>query len=707
MKLILLNREENRIGFLDRTDNFEPYREINGEHILELTIEDDIQIEKEYKLLYQDNSGTWFEYDIKEIEEEKVDGIVKKHLFCEHSFYETLGDYIADKRPSGSAKFALGVALNPTRWEVGIVDDLGESSTNFYRISAKEAVAKVVENWGGELRYRITVEGNKIVRREVDLLRRRGKDTGKRLEYNKDLSHISRTVQRDSIITAMYGFGKGEEIGDGFGRGIDFASVNDGKKYLENNEARKRWGRNSPEGKKVHRYGKVEDGGIEDPLELKKFTKQELDKRSQPAITYQLDAVDLYQETNYSEEFVLGDSIVVIDKDFIPELRVQARIVSITPRPSKSEGTSITLGNVQSTIIDSMENDNNRIDSVIDGIVSNINRVQKSANGKNRNFYGPEKPQDPAENDLWFKREDGEDGEVTLLQFIDGKWVEIIGSAVNKRIREAIKDAKDIAKIARARAIDVAEDLDEGTSFFKHSKDIGLASKDADGNINSIIDLQDDGTAYIGGEHIVLDGDTIVDGTFTVTDTIFSENMDISKFTVGTLNGKDVNIINLNVNNIVGNYGNFIKIGMKEANSNLELTGTKLEYTHTKTGNKTVMNADGLFYQDGGSNYRTNYLTHVQNVGKLNHFARNPRWVTLPKVFKGKQFKAFVIPSDTYGVTNDYKYYNLAMLRQVSYISKYDRKNGRVALAGYSYHRDIRNNNRYFKEISVTLVVTY
>ena len=48
----------------------------------------------------------------------------------------------------------------------------------------------------------------------------------------------------------------------------------------------------------------------------------------------------------------------------------------------------------------------------------------------------------------------------------------------------------------------------------------------------------------------MLDGNTIVDGTFTVTDTIFAPNMNISKFTVGTLNAANVNIINLNADNI-------------------------------------------------------------------------------------------------------------------------------------------------------------
>lgn len=56
---------------------------------------------------------------------------------------------------------------------------------------------------------------------------------------------------------------------------------------------------------------------------------------------------------------------------------------------------------------------------------------------------------------------------------------------------------------------------------------------------------------YIAGKNIILDGDTIVDGSFTVTDEIFAEEMNITKFTAGTLDAADVNIINLNANSLV------------------------------------------------------------------------------------------------------------------------------------------------------------
>ena len=130
-------------------------------------------------------------------------------------------------------------ALAPTRWEVGTVDDLGINSTNFYRCSSKESVQKVVEIWQGEVRTRVIVSGNKITHRYVDLLSRRGNDLGKRFTYTKDLESITKTVHRDDVITALYGFGKGEEIENdegeatgGYGRRIDFEMAASPRKPL-------------------------------------------------------------------------------------------------------------------------------------------------------------------------------------------------------------------------------------------------------------------------------------------------------------------------------------------------------------------------------------------------------------------------------------------------------------------------------------------
>lgn len=352
MKLLLFDRGENYIKTLKDVIQVHHSEEINGEDILEITTLD-IDVKKGYRIAYESKLGHWKEFIVKEIEDTHDSEGLEKTLFCESSFYETLGDYIEDKRPyNTTANMALENALLTTRWQVGQVDNLGINNTNFYHISAKEAVQKVAETWQGEIRTRITISGNKITGRYVDLLSKRGHDLGKRFTYTKDLESITRIVHRDDVITALYGFGKGEEVGEGFGRRIDFSDINDGKAYVENNDARLIWGRPDGHGGKAHVFGKVEFDDCEDPEELLQLTTAKLEELSKPLITYEAKVIDLNAYGLDHEGVELGDTVAVIDKEFTPELRLKARVVKIVRDLLEDENT-ITLGNFIPNIIDS------------------------------------------------------------------------------------------------------------------------------------------------------------------------------------------------------------------------------------------------------------------------------------------------------------------------------------------------------------------
>ena len=358
MKILIFNRNEQYIATLKDVLSAKHTEELNGENVLEIETLD--EIEKNQRLIYKDKYGYWHEFIVRGVEEERAEEGIIRRVFAEHSFYETWGDYIEDKRPYNvPANIALSVALEPTRWEVGIVDDLGINSTNFYHISAKEAVQKVAETWQGELRYRIEVSGNRITGRYVDLLARRGYDLGKRFTYTKDLISITKTVHRDDVITALYGYGKGQEIVDeegqptgGYGRRITFGEINGGKNYVENLEAKEIWGRLNPDGTKAHVFGKVEFDDVEDPHELLELTKEKLKELSQPHITYEAKVIDLKALGIEHEGVELGDTVGIIDNEFKPPLRLKARVIKMVRDLLEPENTEIVLGNFIPTITD-------------------------------------------------------------------------------------------------------------------------------------------------------------------------------------------------------------------------------------------------------------------------------------------------------------------------------------------------------------------
>lgn len=354
----VFDKNENYIGRLKDVLEASRTEELNGEDILRLATLDNI--DKGHRVVFKDVNGRWHEYIVKEIEESHLDGVVIKQVFCESSLYETLGDYIEDKRPQNApANIALANALLTTRWEVGTVDDLGLNSTNFYHISAKEAIQKVAETWKGELRTRIIISGKEITHRYVDLLARRGGDYGKRFTYTKNLESVTKTVHSDDVVTALYGYGKGEEVGDGYGRRLDFADINEGKAYVEDLTALEIWGRNNADGTKSHVFSKVEFDDVEDKTELLTLTTEKLSELSEPKITYEANVIDLGGAD-------LGDDVAVIDKEFTPELRLKARVIKVERDLLETQNDEITLGNFMPSVVDSLNSHDSYISNFRD-----------------------------------------------------------------------------------------------------------------------------------------------------------------------------------------------------------------------------------------------------------------------------------------------------------------------------------------------------
>lgn len=215
----------------------------------------------------------------------------------------------------------------------------------------------------------------------MDLPARRGTDTGKRFEYTKDLLSIKRTVDASNIKTALYGRGKGEQTeAGGYTRRLTFADVvwNGsgldpvdkplGQQWVGDPEALEKFGRIDPDtGKKMHRFGVFEDGEETDPEALLEKTWNALQGTNTPRITYEMNVLDLEQFTGLSHEKVrLGDTVFVIDKEFKPALRVEARVIEIKRDLVSPENTEIILGNFLPLFTDLASRLKN-IESMVDG----------------------------------------------------------------------------------------------------------------------------------------------------------------------------------------------------------------------------------------------------------------------------------------------------------------------------------------------------
>lgn len=315
-----------------------------------------------YLVAFEDLDLAWQLFEIKRVVDLHGDGLTRT-AYCEHALYELYDDMIEDVRPTAcSATFALTQALTGTRWEVGTVASLGTNSTNYYYENALSAVKKVANVWGGELQFRVVVTGGVIAHRYVDILTRRGADTGKQFAYGRHTQEIEREADLTTVITAAYGRGKGVETdAGGFGRRLDFGDIvwttpgdpadkPADREWVGDTAALALWGR---AGGTRHRFGTYEDSEETDAATLLQSTWDYLQENNTPRVTYRMTVMDLERLSGYSHEKVrLGDTTRGIDREFSPALLVSVRVIWIDRDLLRPENTKITLGNFAPSLAD-------------------------------------------------------------------------------------------------------------------------------------------------------------------------------------------------------------------------------------------------------------------------------------------------------------------------------------------------------------------
>lgn len=355
MVFYLFDRWDGQIGTILGVLSAKRACEVNGEHTL--TIETLSHLEKGQRIVYCDDCGKFREFIVQEVIEDHDDGTIITTATCEDSLAELNGDYLVEKEPTGTASAALSVALGTSRWQAGRVDVGGSKHFSFYHCSAREAVNEIAEAFDGEVSATVEVSGGYITARKVNVTNRVGADNGKRFTYRKDLSGITRTVEIDDVVTALYGYGKGLEQVDadgeatgGFDRKLTFGDVNGGVDYVYDAAALERWGRPDGKGGKAHVYGRVEFSDCEDKRELLTLTRDRLKLLSEPRVSYSASVINMSAAGFAAEGVSEGDTVQIVDEAFDPPLRLSGRVLKIVEDLLAPEETVITLGNIQANI---------------------------------------------------------------------------------------------------------------------------------------------------------------------------------------------------------------------------------------------------------------------------------------------------------------------------------------------------------------------
>jgi phage minor structural protein len=387
---MIFDRWGNPLGDLPYAIKAIRTRATDGTDTLDITTIGEIN--KDERIVFKDSLNRWAEYLCQSTQTARAAGMPVTVAYCTGSIAELSRTYIEDKRNrNANAKACLAKALEGTRWAVGTVETgtiTGTADLAFYHCTVLEAVQKTADTYGLEVQteYQPDPTGNRIGQRIIHLLEHRGStSTTKRFEYGKDLTQIKRDIDSGDVITRLYGWGKGieqtNEEGEatgGYGRKISFADVNNGKPYIQDDNALANWGIVGADGTKHHSEASADFPDCEDPKELLNLTKAALKTRTTPVVSYTADVTALGQAGYDPEGTDVGDSVQIIDTSFTTPLRLEGRILQIEENLAGSlADTKIALGNIRQTYTQRMAAQQQALDK----LVSNSGAWNSAAGG--------------------------------------------------------------------------------------------------------------------------------------------------------------------------------------------------------------------------------------------------------------------------------------------------------------------------------------
>ena len=267
------------------------------------------------RVVVPDDKTGYREFIINELDK-GADSII---AYCSASFLDLKKQKIISPTTltGQTVNTAANWVLSGTEWELGVTDYSGIRQITFEYMNAYDAILQVKETFSCEISFRIEIDGNKIVKRYVDLVTRLGKFSGKEVTFGKDLSGIRRKVNYDNLVTSLICIGPEKEDGTRL------------TVTVENEAARQRWCRNN--GK--HLVAIYEPESSDQTMTIQRLTSlglTELNKRIMGAIEYEVEQVTLDSVLGLEHEKALfADTLRFKDLHYVPPLYLEARITEV------------------------------------------------------------------------------------------------------------------------------------------------------------------------------------------------------------------------------------------------------------------------------------------------------------------------------------------------------------------------------------------
>lgn len=254
--------------------------------------------------------------------------------------------------PSATLKRFATSLLENTSWKVGNIPieinttlDVDIKENSVYNILQEYA-----SKYGYEVDFRVEINSGRVSSKYVDFFSHRGKVTGKRFTYNRDIDGINRKTSGENLYTALIGRGNnGLTFRDTLVHGIEKPV---GQDFIGDQEAFNRYNNNGR-----HIMG-IFNFPTDSPEELLHQTYKHLQKVKEPRVDYDVSVLLLGQLLGETWNGVkLGDTITIFDSEFIPTIQLAARVSKLETSMTNPSINKCTLSNfieIQSNISNDM-----------------------------------------------------------------------------------------------------------------------------------------------------------------------------------------------------------------------------------------------------------------------------------------------------------------------------------------------------------------
>ncbi len=288
-------------------------------------------------VLFEDETNKFRLFRIIDVESGLLGNVHVKTAKAENAFVDDLLKTIVPRATLGTVNFpdAFAHCLANSGWQIRNSEYLGELKNQTFEgnTNAQEAIQGICKEYGGEIdAYVLMNSANKIIGKYFDLVEERGRNnTGKRFEYRRDITGVTRTQSISEFYTAIKPIGKDN---------LTIQDVNEGSAILYDAEANDLYN-----GGKEYLVKYMDFSEIEHASALYAAAKLELNKCNKPCYEYTVDTALLEETAGYEEEPAwLGDHVRVIDFEMKPPLVVGARIIEKDTSNSDSSKDKVTLG---------------------------------------------------------------------------------------------------------------------------------------------------------------------------------------------------------------------------------------------------------------------------------------------------------------------------------------------------------------------------